>query len=216
MQSWEAEIERRGGEVDGDTIKNDYSRGPSRRSANEGGSCQPLRLRSHPLPICRSHDKLGRWLFGVTTMTAALSDLERQARSLSPDDRARLVQTLLDSLQGGSHISDVQAAWNREIEERVAAYDRGELKAFSAEDVFKTRLDTSPSKTSAVRRPGARGVLRRDRVLQPGAARSGRTLRCAVEEKKACCECRQPLMNWWRAPDSNWGPKDYDSSALTN
>jgi putative addiction module component (TIGR02574 family) len=69
------------------------------------------------------------------TMAVSLSDLEQQARSLSADDRARLAEVLLESLQG-SHLSDVEAAWNREIEERVAAYDRGELQSFPAEEVF--------------------------------------------------------------------------------
>jgi putative addiction module component, TIGR02574 family len=68
-------------------------------------------------------------------MAVSLSDLEQQARSLSADDRARLAEVLLESLQG-THLSDVETAWNREIEERVAAYDRGELQAFPAEDVF--------------------------------------------------------------------------------
>jgi putative addiction module component (TIGR02574 family) len=67
-------------------------------------------------------------------MAASFSDLEQQARSLSPDDRARLAEVLLESLQGT--LSDVEAAWNREIADRVAAYDRGELQAFPAEDVF--------------------------------------------------------------------------------
>ncbi len=68
-------------------------------------------------------------------MSELLSELEQQARSLSPDDRARLAELLLESLQG-TPLPEVEAAWNREIEERVAAYDRGELPAVPAEDVF--------------------------------------------------------------------------------
>jgi len=68
-------------------------------------------------------------------MAVSLSDLEQQARSLSADDRARLAEVLLESLQD-SHLSDVEAAWNQEVEERVAAYDRRELQTFPAEDVF--------------------------------------------------------------------------------
>jgi putative addiction module component (TIGR02574 family) len=68
-------------------------------------------------------------------MGASLSELEKQAQSLSADDRARLVEVLLQSLQG-TRLSDVEAAWKREIEGRVAAYNRGDLKAFPAEDVF--------------------------------------------------------------------------------
>ena len=68
-------------------------------------------------------------------MAEQLSELEQQARALSPDDRARLAEVLLESLQG-SPLSEVEAAWSREIEERVAAYDRGEVQAYPAEDVF--------------------------------------------------------------------------------
>jgi len=68
-------------------------------------------------------------------MSESLSDLEQQARALSPDDRARLAEVLLESLQGPP-LSEIEAAWNREIEERIAAYDRGDLQAFAAEDVF--------------------------------------------------------------------------------
>jgi putative addiction module component (TIGR02574 family) len=68
-------------------------------------------------------------------MPVSLSDLEQQVRSLSPEDRARLAELILESLRE-PRLVEVEAAWNREIEERVAAYDRGELKAISAEDVF--------------------------------------------------------------------------------
>jgi putative addiction module component (TIGR02574 family) len=68
-------------------------------------------------------------------MAASLSELVRQAQSLSAEDRARLAEVLLESLQG-TCFSDVEAAWQREIEARVAAYDRGDLQAFPAEDVF--------------------------------------------------------------------------------
>ena len=68
-------------------------------------------------------------------MSESLVELELQARALSPDDRARLAEVLLESLQGPP-LSEVEAAWNREIEERIAAYDRGELQTTSAEDVF--------------------------------------------------------------------------------
>ena len=68
-------------------------------------------------------------------ISESLTELEQQARALPPHDRARLAEVLLESLQGPP-LSDVEAAWNREIEERIAAYDRGDLQAFSAENVF--------------------------------------------------------------------------------
>jgi len=68
-------------------------------------------------------------------MSESLAELEQHARALSPDDRARLAEVLLESLQE-TPLSEVEAAWNRQIEERIAAYDRGDLQAFAAEDVF--------------------------------------------------------------------------------
>ena len=68
-------------------------------------------------------------------MSITLQELEQQARSLSPEERARLADVLLESLRDAP-LADIEAAWDREIEERVAAYDRGELDAFPAESVF--------------------------------------------------------------------------------
>jgi putative addiction module component (TIGR02574 family) len=68
-------------------------------------------------------------------MSATLQELEQQARSLSPDERARLADVLLESLRDAP-IAEIEATWDREIEKRVAAYDRGELETVSAENVF--------------------------------------------------------------------------------
>ena len=68
-------------------------------------------------------------------MSETLKELERQARSLTAEERAQLAEILLESLQDAP-ISDIEAAWDREIEQRAAAYDRGELQTISAEDVF--------------------------------------------------------------------------------
>lgn len=67
-------------------------------------------------------------------MPASLKQILEQARSLSADDRAKLIETLLESLH--APISDVEKAWAEEIEQRLAAFDRGELPTYSAEDVF--------------------------------------------------------------------------------
>jgi putative addiction module component (TIGR02574 family) len=64
-----------------------------------------------------------------------LKDIEEQARALTPDERAKLAEALLESLRD-TPIGEIEAAWDREIESRVAAYDRGELETISAEDVF--------------------------------------------------------------------------------
>jgi putative addiction module component (TIGR02574 family) len=67
-------------------------------------------------------------------MAASLKEIEQQARSLVAEERAQLAETLLESLH--SPISDIEAAWAREIEDRVAAFDRGDVPAYAAEDVF--------------------------------------------------------------------------------
>ena len=57
----------------------------------------------------------------------SLDDLERQARALSTAERARLAELLLESIQ--PPVSTVEADWNREIEARVAAFDRGAMRS---------------------------------------------------------------------------------------
>ena len=68
-------------------------------------------------------------------MPDRLKELEAQARSLSPEQRARLAELLLESLCDAS-VAEIEKAWEEEIAERVAAYDRGELPTFTAESVF--------------------------------------------------------------------------------
>ena len=68
-------------------------------------------------------------------MPDALEELQTQARSLSPEERAKLADFLLDSLRDAP-LAEIEQAWEREIEERVAAFERGELPTFSAESVF--------------------------------------------------------------------------------
>lgn len=75
-------------------------------------------------------------------MAQTYTELEREARLLAPDERARLVDALLDSLREVK-LAEFEAAWAVEIERRVAAYERGDARLVSAEDVFaKARLIT--------------------------------------------------------------------------
>ncbi|MGA8050481.1 MAG: addiction module protein, partial [Burkholderiales bacterium] len=55
--------------------------------------------------------------------------------SLTADERAQLAEFLLESIQEPP-VAEIEAAWDQEIRERAAAYDRGELQTISAEDVF--------------------------------------------------------------------------------
>jgi putative addiction module component (TIGR02574 family) len=68
-------------------------------------------------------------------MLLSLADIEQQARQLPEDERARLAEALLESLKDDS-MHAIQTAWRREIEERVAACDRGDVETFSAAQVF--------------------------------------------------------------------------------
>jgi putative addiction module component (TIGR02574 family) len=68
-------------------------------------------------------------------MSTMLKEIEKQLRALDAADRARLVELLLDTLRETS-LGEVEEAWDKEIERRVSAYERGEMQTFSAEDVF--------------------------------------------------------------------------------
>ena len=67
-------------------------------------------------------------------MAASFKEIEQQAQALAAEDRAKLAETLLESLQ--APLSEIETAWAQEIEERIAAFDRGETQAYAAEDVF--------------------------------------------------------------------------------
>lgn len=68
-------------------------------------------------------------------MADSLKEIEERAKSLTAEERARLAEILLESLEQPA-AQELRAAWDREIAQRVAAYDRGELQTLSAEDVF--------------------------------------------------------------------------------
>lgn len=67
-------------------------------------------------------------------MFTLVEELSARAKTLSAEDRARLVEELLDSLQGESDV-EAESAWDREIERRVAEIESGTVKLISAEEV---------------------------------------------------------------------------------
>jgi len=71
----------------------------------------------------------------VSGMSDTLKELEKKAKALAAEERAQLAESLLESLRD-TPLAEIEAAWDREIEERVAAYDRGEVQTVSAEEVF--------------------------------------------------------------------------------
>ena len=68
-------------------------------------------------------------------MTSPVEDLVQRARALSPQDRARLAEQLLASLDEESD-SDAEAAWEQEIGRRVDEIKGGKATLIPAEQVF--------------------------------------------------------------------------------
>lgn len=67
-------------------------------------------------------------------MPTLVEELSARAKALPIHDRARLAEELLDSLEGESD-TGADAAWDREIERRVAEIESGAVELISAEDV---------------------------------------------------------------------------------
>jgi putative addiction module component (TIGR02574 family) len=57
-------------------------------------------------------------------MSPIYTEIEEQAKRLPPEERARLAESLLESLVH-ERDAEVEAAWEHEIQERIAAYRRG-------------------------------------------------------------------------------------------
>jgi putative addiction module component (TIGR02574 family) len=68
-------------------------------------------------------------------MPDRISELVQRGRALAPEDRERLVDQLLESLNEPAAAA-LDSAWETEIERRLAAYDQGEDQAVDAEEVF--------------------------------------------------------------------------------
>ncbi len=60
----------------------------------------------------------------------------QQAMSLSPIDRAILIENLLQSFNP-SPDKVIETAWANEAEDRISAYHAGKIPADSVENVFK-------------------------------------------------------------------------------
>jgi len=68
-------------------------------------------------------------------MTDRTEQVLAEALSLPPNERAALAERLLSSLDISR--TELDRLWEKEAESRIDAYDRGELKAVPAKDVFK-------------------------------------------------------------------------------
>ena len=68
-------------------------------------------------------------------MPDLVAELSERAKVLSPEDRARLAEELLASLEE-SPSAEVDAAWDAEIRSRIAEVEAGTVILSSAEQVF--------------------------------------------------------------------------------
>lgn len=68
-------------------------------------------------------------------MSQDYAEIEKSARLLTPEDRARLAEAMTESLREAMP-PGIEAAWEVEIKRRVEAYERGEASLVPAEDVF--------------------------------------------------------------------------------
>jgi putative addiction module component (TIGR02574 family) len=68
-------------------------------------------------------------------MQDPVSDLVQRGRDLAPEDRERLVDQLLESLNEPSN-AELDAAWESEIERRVADLRAGRVETIDGEEVF--------------------------------------------------------------------------------
>lgn len=67
-------------------------------------------------------------------MSDLVEELSRKALSLGPEERVRLAEALLATVQQVD--DEVEAAWDAEIQRRVADIDKGTAKLIPAEEVF--------------------------------------------------------------------------------
>jgi putative addiction module component (TIGR02574 family) len=77
-------------------------------------------------------------------MATPLDQIESAALQLTPAERVRLAERLLLSLEEDD---EILAAWADEAERRAAAFERGEIKAASLDEVLaRARAGLSPAK----------------------------------------------------------------------
>ena len=67
-------------------------------------------------------------------MSTLVEELSARAKTLSAEDRARLAEELLESLEQEPE-SEAESAWDSEIERRVAEIEAGTAKMIASEDV---------------------------------------------------------------------------------
>jgi hypothetical protein len=68
-------------------------------------------------------------------MSTRTTEILKEVLSMPPEERAELADGILASLEPGD--PRIVELWATEAEDRVAAFQRGEIEAVSAESVFE-------------------------------------------------------------------------------
>ena len=103
--------------------------GPFRRVPCVIGLCfyRVLTLTTVPCDLCRRY---------TAPMTQEASELLKKALALSTEERAQLVDSLLESLEERHEDPPaVEAAWNDEVARRIAELDSGNAKTIPWEEI---------------------------------------------------------------------------------
>jgi len=73
-------------------------------------------------------------------MSTNFEDLEKQARALSPKEKAALARILIEDLDASTD-GDAEGLWLEEAQRRYDAYRAGELPAHPGDDVMNRARD---------------------------------------------------------------------------
>lgn len=73
-------------------------------------------------------------------MSTRFEEVEKQARMLTPEEKASLARILIEELDATSDV-EVEQLWIKESQDRYEAYLRGDLKTVSGEEVMSRVRD---------------------------------------------------------------------------
>jgi putative addiction module component (TIGR02574 family) len=80
---------------------------------------------------------------GATVMSKNEAQVLEKALALPPDERAELADRLLISLDTERQRKSGEL-WAEEAEDRIDAFERGEIRAVSAKEAFETNKGAKP------------------------------------------------------------------------
>ena len=66
---------------------------------------------------------------------ATTDSIFKEASTLSPSEKAQLIDRLISSLDKSD--KEIDELWAKEVEDRIDAYDQGKIKTISIEEVLQ-------------------------------------------------------------------------------